>query len=400
MCVYNKIRLLATSRYASSIWAAALLAGCGGSQPTLSVAPGVLTTQQSIAQSAFHILHKFGGAGDGTNPSAGLIDVKGTLYGTTIKGGANGYGTVFSIATSGAETVLHDFGGSGDGAQPAAELLNVSGTLYGTTSAGGATSNAGTVFSITPSGTETVLHSFDFAGTGGAAPVAGLIDVNGTLYGTTSAGGHGAGTVFSITTGGEYNVLHYFGKDHDGSTPQAALLFFGGLFYGTTVYGGASGSGTVFSINKAGKEQVLHSFYHNNGALPTAALIAVNGTLYGTTSQGGGYYDNNGTVFRITTDGTENVLHAFSGSDGSRPLAGLKNIDGVLYGTTFKGGLHNVGTVFEITEDGKESELQNFGSGNGDNPLAGLVAVGGQLYGTTYGTSVKNNLGNVFALTP
>jgi uncharacterized repeat protein (TIGR03803 family) len=392
--------IFATSRYVPSICAAALLVGCAGSQPPLSASPRILTTQQSLAQSAYRILHTFGGAGDGTNPSAGLIDVDGTLYGTTSKGGANGYGTVFSIATSGEETVLHDFGGSGDGAQPAAGLLDVNGTLYGTTSAGGTTNNAGTVFSITPSGTETVLHNFDFAGSGGAAPVAGLIDVNGTLYGTTSAGGHGAGTVFSITTGGEYKVLHYFGKGRDGSTPHAALLYFRRLFYGTTLYGGASGSGTVFSMNKAGKEKVLHNFYHNGGALPAAALIAVNSTLYGTTSQGGGYYNDNGTVFSIATDSTEHIVHAFKGSDGSRPLAGLTNIDGVLYGTTSQGGLHNVGTVFQITKDGGETVLQNFGGGSGVDPVAGLVAVGGQLYGTTYGASAKKSLGNVFALTP
>jgi uncharacterized repeat protein (TIGR03803 family) len=391
--------IFTSRRYALSLSAAAaLLAACGGSQPTLSFSPEGLAPQQSAEREMFRILHKFG-AGDGTNPSAGLIDVEGTLYGTTAKGGSNGYGTVFSLTTSGEETVLHSFGGSGDGAQPAAGLLDVNGTLYGTTSAGGATTNAGTVFSISPSGTETVLHSFDFAGTGGAAPVAALIDVNGTLYGTTSAGGHGSGTVFSITTDGEFNVLHYFGKGNDGSTPQAALLHVGSLFYGTTVYGGAYGSGTVFTISRAGKERVLHSFYQSDGALPTAALIDVNGTLYGTTSQGGGYYDDNGTVFSITRGGTENVVHAFNGSDGSRPVAGLVNLNRVLYGTTSQGGANNVGTVFKITRDRKEIVLHSFGNETGPNPYAGLVEVSGTLYGTTYG-GLKNRYGNVFSLRP
>jgi uncharacterized repeat protein (TIGR03803 family) len=97
------------------------------------------------------VLYSFkGGSEDGEYPEAGLINVKGTLYGTTYDGGANGDGTVFAITTSGAETVLHSFkGGSGDGEDPEAGLLNVKGTLYGTTFEGGANGD-GTVFSLKP----------------------------------------------------------------------------------------------------------------------------------------------------------------------------------------------------------------------------------------------------------
>ena len=54
-------------------------------------------------------------------------------------------------------------------------------------------------------------------------------------------------------------------------------------------------------------------------------LIDVNGTLYGTTSSGGEY--GSGTVFGVTTSGMETVIHSFSGSDGSEPLAALKNVE-------------------------------------------------------------------------
>jgi uncharacterized repeat protein (TIGR03803 family) len=55
------------------------------------------------------------------------------------------------------------------------------GNLYGTTNGGGA-SNRGVVFKLSPSGTETMLHSF--TGSDGANPLAGLIaDSNGNLYG-------------------------------------------------------------------------------------------------------------------------------------------------------------------------------------------------------------------------
>jgi len=198
--------IFATNRYALSLSAAAaLLAGCGESQPPLSMSPQGLAPQQSLASQAYHILHEFGeSAGDGTNPYAGLIVVKGTLYGTTLSGGSNNAGTVFSITKSGEETVLYSFGGSGDGSEPLAGLLDVNGTLYGTTLAGGA-NNSGTVFSVTRGGNEKVLYSFPYTGNGGDQPYAGLIDVNGTLYGTTYQGGAlpcgnaGCGTPVSST---------------------------------------------------------------------------------------------------------------------------------------------------------------------------------------------------------
>jgi uncharacterized repeat protein (TIGR03803 family) len=197
---------------------------------------------------------------DGAYPLAGLINVKGTLYGTTRNGGTNGCasegcGTVFSITPStgsGEETVLHSFAGSkGDGEYPYAGLINVKGTLYGTTYLGGAKGD-GTIFSITTAGKETVLHGFGGSGDG-RYPIAGLINVKGTLYGTTENGGtgkckQGCGTVFAITTTGKETVLHSFGGSGDGKYPQAALINVEGTLDGTTTEGGAHGFGTIFSL--------------------------------------------------------------------------------------------------------------------------------------------------------
>ena len=118
----------------------------------------------------------------------------------TPYGGANGYGTVFSITPSGTEIVLHSFGGSGDGEEPVAGLIRFKGKLYGTTASGGANGD-GTVFSIAPSGRETVRYSFKGGSGDGANPSAGLVNVKDTLYGTTSSGGANSwGTVFSMTS--------------------------------------------------------------------------------------------------------------------------------------------------------------------------------------------------------
>ena len=136
----------------------------------------------------------------------------GILYGTTYVGGGTGCGgygcgTVFSLDPStGTETVLHSFGNGTDGANPSASLIDVKGTLYGTTSTGGGTGchgyGCGTVFSLDPStGAETVLYSFCCRRncTDGANPYASLTAVNGKFYGTTESGGaYGYGTVFVL----------------------------------------------------------------------------------------------------------------------------------------------------------------------------------------------------------
>jgi uncharacterized repeat protein (TIGR03803 family) len=130
--------------------AAALFTACGilpassskGQDDTqLPIGAGVLPQSSAIARADFQVLHRFAGGSDGSNPDASLIEVKGTLYGTTVNGGVSncpgGCGTVYRITTAGAEKVLYRFKPGSDGSQPAAGLINVKGALHGTTSSGG-----------------------------------------------------------------------------------------------------------------------------------------------------------------------------------------------------------------------------------------------------------------------
>lgn len=430
---------LGLNRYALMISAAtALLAGCGGSPPSNGAA-GVLPESRTLAQtrvaldriqttqSSYQVIYRFGGKPDGLSPIASLIDVKGVLYGTTLQGGTHtdNAGTIFSVTTAGTERVRHDFGPTVRGKFPAASLIDVHGTLYGTTTGGG-TRKAGTVFSISKSGKERALHSFT-GFSDGVDPAASLIDMNGTLYGTTRSGGgtcksdsrSGCGTVFSITPSGTEKVLHSFGGVPDGDEPKASLIDVKGTLYGTTYSGGAgdcyAGCGTVFSITPSGTEQILFSFGGSvsDGRFPQASLIDVGGTLYGTTTTGGvntcGTKGGGcGTVFSITTGGTEKILHSFgSNSDGYYPEAALIDVKGTLYGTTSAGGAYKGGTIFSISTSGMEQVVYNFGESvsDGVNPVAALIDIGGTLYGTTQhgGSSCKDSIygcGTVFALTP
>jgi uncharacterized repeat protein (TIGR03803 family) len=145
--------------------------------------------------------HRFSRGLDGTQPAAGLVYVDGAFYGTTTEGGSNGYGTVFKITPPHAERVVYSFKGGADGAEPyGGSLIYRNGAFYGTTAYGGGNGiGYGTIFKVTTSGLETILHHFK-GGADGANPEAGLVEVNGTLYGTTYAGGKSqCGTVFSLT---------------------------------------------------------------------------------------------------------------------------------------------------------------------------------------------------------
>jgi uncharacterized repeat protein (TIGR03803 family) len=121
------------------------------------------------------VIYSFGYGSDGANPDSSLINIGGTLYGTTYQGGGSGCvggygcGTVFAVTTSGTESMLYSFGGGSDGEYPDGALLDVGGTLYGTTVDGGGPgcggSGCGTVFAVTTSGAEGVLYRLQAAAT-------------------------------------------------------------------------------------------------------------------------------------------------------------------------------------------------------------------------------------------
>jgi uncharacterized repeat protein (TIGR03803 family) len=292
---------------------------------------------------------------DGKTPLAGLVlGTNGIFYGTTSVGGLNGDGTVFSITSGGALTTLHSFNLPIDGAYLVAALVQaVNGAFYGATGEGGA-NNLGTIFSMTPGGTVSTLHTFD--GTDGQYPYAALIQgTNGTFYGTTSEGGtNDEGTVFSITPGGTLTTLHSFGGT-DGGNPYAPLVqASNGTFYSTTTVGGAIGYGTVFSITSGGTLTTVHSFDSTDGSQPYSALVqASNGSLYGTTTEGGtancSFGQPCGTVFSITTGGTLTTQHSFDVTDGEKPYGALvQATNGSFYGVTEEGGASGYGTIFSL----------------------------------------------------
>jgi uncharacterized repeat protein (TIGR03803 family) len=365
---------------------------------------------------------------DGAYPYASLVQgTDGSLYGTTLDGGANsccGYdqeyscGTVFKITTSGKLTALHSFDGT-DGWYPLAGLVQgTNGDFYGTTYYGGARAmctlddGCGTVFKITPSGKLTTLYNgFCYPCPGGFYPEAGLIEgTDGKFYGTTTYGGANndsspAGMVFSITPRGKLTTVYSFcehSSDYlctDGAEPNMLVQAADGNFYGTALVGGEStcfdwGCGTIFRITPSGSFTRLYSFGRKgHGNYPNGLIQATDGNFYGTTFFGG---INScpeggcGTVFKITPRGKLTTLYKFTGGkDGFAPVGLVQGTDGNFYGTTIDDGPiegdGRYGTVFSITAKGKLTTLYEFTGGNdGGYPDGGLIQdTDGKFYGAT-----------------
>jgi uncharacterized repeat protein (TIGR03803 family) len=352
------------------------------------------------------------------------------FYGTTDSGGTTnaqcyiGCGTVFKVSASGEESVVYRFKGGTDGFAPAGGLIDVNGELFGTTSTGANGSHCsygcGTVFKLTTDGkSKKLLYTFA-GGTDGADPVAGLIVVDGSLYGTTEYGGiktklcsAGCGTIFKVTTSGSERIVYRFKGGKDGAQPVSRLIALDGTLYGTTEFGGestpfcAKGCGTLFRASLRGSEKLVHSFKYGpdseDGAFPMAGPTAMRGDLYGTTLGGGTMGD--GTVFKANaSSGAETLLHSFScchtKHDGTFPVARLTLVSGLLYGTTRSGGTGDAGTIFKITPAGSESILHSFaGRPDGSQPHDSLFLMNGTLYGTT-SSGGSTSAGTVFAQTP
>ena len=277
-------------------------------------------------------VHSFNGQDGDTPRAAVILDSSGNLYGTTYYGGsgtcwnesASGCGTVFELKpkTGGgwSEKVLYDFqNDSKDGNYPQAGVIfDAAGNLYGTTLGGGA-GGYGTAFELMPAKvgtwTEKVLHNFDSKDGGGGPKDSLIFDSSGNLYGTITGSGNcnssnGCGSVFELMpkTGGAWTakVLHKF-NGTDGDYPGGGVILdASGNLFGTTEQGGNmtcnGGCGIVFELtHRAGggwTETVLHNFNGSDGESPNGLSFDSSGKLYGPASLGGAH--GSGTVFELT----------------------------------------------------------------------------------------------------
>jgi uncharacterized repeat protein (TIGR03803 family) len=342
---------------------------------------------QSITQ------HVFTSNPDGANPLS-LTFANGFLWGSTAYGGANNDGYLFKFDTNGpAITPVYSFTGAANNGTTPNDVLVTNGTIYGTTEAGG-TNGVGTIYSVNAGGSGfSVLYSFGAGAQDGQTPLSGLALGGVTLYGTANNGGMlGDGTIFKINTNGSgYSTLHLFTNSPDGYAPSGTLLLYSNSLYGVTTYGGANGKGAIFSINTNGSNyRVIYSFnVAPDPNYPYGGLSMSSGVLYGMGSSGG--TNATGGIFAINLDGTGyRQIHSFAAygsAEGTIPKAGMTVFGNALYGTTTSGGSGGGGTLFLINTNGSGfSVLASFTNNAqaGFDLLGNPIRVGSSVWGTTY----------------
>jgi uncharacterized repeat protein (TIGR03803 family) len=336
---------------------------------------------------------------DGANPWYVIQASDGSLYGTARQGGSLGGGTLFKISPRGEFTVLYNFCSAQpcpDGTDPFTLIQAGDGGIYGITLSGG-TQNWGTVFKSTESGTVTTLHSFCSRRycADGSEPLGLTAGSDGGVYGVTEGGGPDSeGTIFRIRNG-VFTTLYDFCLQlgcPDGSGPNGLTEGNDGNFYGTTIMGGTTGHGTVFKFSTTAGLTTLYNFCPDwectDGAFPQYAVIqASDGNLYGTA---GGGATKDGTAFQITPQGALTLLHTFCTlpgcADGGGPQKLVEDTNGKIYGTTYYGGTSlacgtsGCGTIFGLTDDLPEFVEPQLNAGK---PGAAVNILGSALSGAS-----------------
>src|SRR5580704_17323048 len=270
----------------------------------------------------------------------------GNFYGTTFYGGnlkecvaiGGGCGTVFEINSGGTLTTLYDFCSKpncADGAAIFNSLALDNGNFYGATWGGGS-ADGGTIFRITPAGKVKTLYTFcdDYPFcSDGDNPIGPVLGNDGSFYGTTYQGAaFNAGGIFKMTSSGTETTIYSFCTQlgcTDGLGPRGGIILDSdGNFYGPTLYGGPNSEGTVFQVTPAGVLTTLHSFDGSDGYYPIGGLSqGTTGVFYGITPVGGSSGD--GTIFSLSIGLSPFVETA--------PIAGKVGTKVIILGNKLKG---------------------------------------------------------------
>ncbi|WP_299108855.1 MBG domain-containing protein, partial [uncultured Tenacibaculum sp.] len=300
----------------------------------------------------------------GSDGKGELLQVNGKLWGVTNAGGANGKGTIFNLNTDGTGfTKVHDFNATTEGSDPSGFLTFSNGKIWGVLSTGGPGSGSGSaggsIFSINTDGTNfTVVRGFsftDFTLSELAAPIGGLTEANGKLWGVTQFGGHTfAGGVYSINSDGTgYTEAYLFPSSGLPGQPRAKLTLANNKLWGTA----SSNGGGIFTIDpttitQAGTGYSLVHRFGFSGGESLSTLTTVGNQLFGIWREGGA--NSAGVLFRINDNGTNyGTLHDWPFSGGARlPFSSLTIDGGTLFGSTTTGGTNNLGTLYKIKTDG------------------------------------------------
>ena len=292
-------------------------------------------------------------------------------------------------------TIVHAFEAV---STPGRLVQDADGNFYGSEAQGG-TYGYGSIYRVATDGTRTTIVSFDGQTTGNS-PLPLTVGPDGNFYGVTQYGAsayfpgptYGSGTIFRVTPGGELTTVVNLNSSaiiNSVSNPAIPLsLGPDGYFYGAASgsNSGRTGNGSIFRVSADGTAITALVNYPSgvstNPPFPGSPLLpGAGGTFYSTARYAGANGD--GLILRLNADDTVSTFFTFSGdTDGGYPAAFITGTDGNIYGTTDFGGASNQGTFFEITAAGVFNTLSSL---NVDHPSASFG---------NYGTNVLATAGN------
>ena len=316
------------------------------------------------------------------------------------------------------------FGRSGpcpDGGRAGALSLGSDGNFYGAAQdsmEGSSAPTGGTVYSLTPAGKFTLLHTFGAGATktypNGNLPGLLAEGPDGKIYGTTLYGGIdgcngycGYGVLYRVNTNGSgFQVLHKFCSQANcadgGESVSGLKVGTDGNLYGTTFAGGTGNEGAIFRVTpSSGAYKVVYSFnFSTTGGDPSGLVVASDGTFYGISSGSLGEM-----LFHYTeaTGDLTAVAMNFPLVNGLPSAGGLLTLgpNGNFYGVYGIYGVSGAG-LFEIQSDGSNLQLFPFytttdGAGS---PQTILSASDGNLWIANFNGSNGEGYGDIITLSP
>jgi uncharacterized repeat protein (TIGR03803 family) len=207
------------------------------------------------------------------SPADLLLGADGNLYGVNYNGGFSAFGSIFELVPGGISNLVSLNSSIGN---PVANIIQGrDGNFYGTGTSGTGLAANGTIFKAFSTGAASAL--FDFNNTIGSIPTAPLVQgADGSFYGSTFLSGAGGGPGFNSG----YGTLFKFSPPNtcsnlftlastNGWFPDADMIQSpDGSLYGTTVAGGSGGGGDVFELFQVvGIPAVFLSVSRNGGTL-------------------------------------------------------------------------------------------------------------------------------------
>lgn len=319
---------------------------------------------------SYDVFHDF-------NPSAGAVRgisrpntpltlaSDGLLYGMTWQNGSSakaGGGAIYRILASGKVQTVEVFTGP-DGYDTTANTsltAHSDGALYGVTRSGGS-NDRGVMFRQVPNGDYTLLRSFDCADAIGCDPGGALLEgADGSLYGATYK------AIFRRTPDGNFSVIAPVPNENFDPWGPRTIGPDDQIYWANMTVNGLTAIYRVDPVS--GSITVLYAFTPSQG-YELNSLIWVDGLLYGSTRRGGALGD--GTLFSVSATGDMTVIRAFGSPSSVRPMVAFKGSDGKLYGSTTGNGLlsegDRYGSVWRIDSTGENFEtLLWFAGAGGD----------------------------------